>query len=432
MWRQVGLILIAMVLNPSDALEGEANAESTVPAMSADGRYIAFNSFASNLVPHDTNGLWDVFVHDRLTGQTERVSISASGEQGNNRSYESSISADGRYVAFVSSATNLVPDDTNQVSDIFVRDRLEQTTIRVSVNTAGEQADLMSYMPRISADGQWVVFWSQATNLAPGRVTLPTDHIYLHHLITRETALISVGMDGQAANSGSYYPSLSDDGRWITFTSGATNLSPTPLILGQAYGIFLYDRQTQAITYISGGTTRINGDSTYAMISGDGDTVVFTGLFWQEGQANGTHDQVSLHLFTYQRDSGQTRYISPISYGTPAIPQSDRPFISRNGCCIVFTSRINTLVTGDRNDTWDVFVYDQQTDGIEMVSLSSSGQAANGSSSHHDISADGRFIAFESNANNLVSEDRNGVSDIFVHDRETKRTIRVSVPSVDF
>lgn len=432
MLRCVLLILILIGLSPVQALPAESNAESIVPAISADGRFIAFNSFASNLVPNDTNGLWDVFVHDRLTGQTERVSVGVTGEQANNRSYEASISGDGRYVAFVSSASNLVPEDTNQVSDVFVRDRVAKTTRRVSVNSSGEQANLMSYMPRLNADGSLVVFWSQATNLVADRVALPTDHIYLHDLSTRETHLISIASDGQAANSGSYYPSLSDDGRWITFTSGATNLTDEPLAVGQAYGIFLHDRHTQTTTYISGGTTRINGDSPYAMISGDGETVVFTGLFWENGQANRMNDQVSLHLFTYARRTGDIRYLSPISYGTPAIPQSDRPLINRDGCCVVFTSRINTLVAHDQNDTWDIFVYDQQTGTIELVSVSSTGQQANGSSSHHDISADGRFITFESNANNLVPEDRNGVADIFVHDRVLGQTIRVSVPNVDF
>ena len=136
--------------------------------MSGNGRYVAFQSEASNLVPGDTNGTHDVFVHDRLTGETTRVSVSTGGEQGSSRSEWPSISGDGRYVAFASYADNLVPGDANWSRDIFVHDRLTGQTTRVSVSTGGRQASGDSYYPSMSADGKYVAFHSVASNLVPG------------------------------------------------------------------------------------------------------------------------------------------------------------------------------------------------------------------------------------------------------------------------
>jgi Tol biopolymer transport system component len=138
------------------------------PALSADGRYVAFSSEASNLVPGDTNDTYDVFVRDQQTGTTSRVSVSGTGEQGSDYSYDPAISADGRYVTFASGAWNLVPGDTNDTTDVFVRDRRTGTTGRVSVSGTGEQGNGESFSPVLSADGRYVAFDSDASNLVPG------------------------------------------------------------------------------------------------------------------------------------------------------------------------------------------------------------------------------------------------------------------------
>ena len=131
---------------------------SVDPAISADGRFVAFSSDATNLVPGDTNGTADVFVRDRQTGTTRRVSVGSGGAQGNGLSVDPAISADGRFVAFASDATNLVPGDTNGADDVFVRDRQTGTTRRVSVGSGGAQGDRVSFDPAISADGRFVAF----------------------------------------------------------------------------------------------------------------------------------------------------------------------------------------------------------------------------------------------------------------------------------
>jgi Tol biopolymer transport system component len=149
----------------SDGTQG--NGDSVSPSISADGRYVAFMSYAYNLVPGDTNGKADVFVHDRLTGQTTRVSVASDGTQGNDGSGGASISANGRYVAFVSGASNLVPGDTNGKADVFVHDRLTGQTTRVSVASDGTEGNSDSIYPSISADGRYVAFQSWASNLIP-------------------------------------------------------------------------------------------------------------------------------------------------------------------------------------------------------------------------------------------------------------------------
>src|SRR5262249_31107160 len=161
------------------------------PSISADGRYVAFDSTANNLVSGDTNGVSDVFVHDRVSGTTERVSLSSNGVQGNRDSYYPSISADGRCVAFWSTATNLVNGDTNGASDVFVSDRVSGTTERVSLSSNGVPGHRATYYPSLSADGRYVAFWSSATNLVNGD-TNGLDDTFVHDRQTGATERVSV------------------------------------------------------------------------------------------------------------------------------------------------------------------------------------------------------------------------------------------------
>jgi len=184
---------------------------------------VAFASDASSLVSGDTNYGWDVFVHDRQTGVTEIVSVSSSGEQGNLSSDEPSISADGRFVAFESYAFNLVSGDTNEVSDIFVHDRQTGATERVSVSTSGAQGNDDSWQSSISADGRFVAFQSYASNLVSGD-TNDTEDIFIHDRQTGMTELVSVSSSGEQACGYSNWASISADGRFVAFYSPASNL----------------------------------------------------------------------------------------------------------------------------------------------------------------------------------------------------------------
>ncbi len=212
--RQLGqTVKVSVALNGA-----KPNGKSESPSISEDGRYVAFYSWASNLVTGDTNGYSDVFVRDLQSGGTERVSVSSGGAQANFFSEDVSISPDGRYVAFTSHATNLVPGDGNGVGDIFVRDRVSGITELVSVDTNGLQANSFSWGPAISADGRHIAFQSQATNLVPGDTNAMHD-VFVHDRQTGATELASVLPSGEPARRGSELPSISADGRYVVFQS---------------------------------------------------------------------------------------------------------------------------------------------------------------------------------------------------------------------
>jgi hypothetical protein len=194
------------------------------PSISADGRFVAFSSYASNLVPGDTNGEMDIFVHDRQTGVTERVNVSSTGEQANDESINPSISADGRYVSFTSFATNLVANDSTVRYDIFIHDRWLGTTQQVSLSSDGQEANYHSDNSAISADGRYVTFASSATNLAPG-LTDFFPRVFVHDRQAGATELVSMGLNGQEPDANSVNPDFSNSsGYEIVFGSAAGNL----------------------------------------------------------------------------------------------------------------------------------------------------------------------------------------------------------------
>src|SRR5262249_33256553 len=189
----------------------------------------------------DTNKKQDVFVHDRQTGETTRVSISTGGVEADRDSGAPSISADGRFGAFESRATTLVADDTNKKQDVFVHDRQTGETTRVSISSAGVEGDGDSGAPSISADGRFVAFESRATNLVVGD-TNKKQHVYVHDRQTGETTRMSISTEGLEADRNSGAPSISADGRLVVFESKATNL-----VAGDAnkkQDVFVHDRQT--------------------------------------------------------------------------------------------------------------------------------------------------------------------------------------------
>src|SRR3990170_4575657 len=236
----------------------QGDAISGYPAISGDGRYVAFRSAASNLVPGDDNAVQDIFVHDRQTGATERVSVTSAGGQATNYSDEPAISGDGRYVAFRSPATNLVAADTNALSDVFVHDRQTGATERVSVTSAGGQGSGgHSYEPSVSDDGRYVAFRSRATNLVAGD-TNGTDDVFVRDRQTGVTVRVSVDSSGVQGNGGSYEPSVSGDGRYVAFRSVASNLVPGDDNAVQ--DIFVHDRQTGATERVS--VTSAGGQAT--------------------------------------------------------------------------------------------------------------------------------------------------------------------------
>ncbi|MGH3657677.1 MAG: hypothetical protein ACRDUA_13565 [Micromonosporaceae bacterium] len=251
-------------------------------AISQDGRYIAFTSLADALVPGDTNGNYDVFVHDRQTGATTRVSVVSDGNQAAGFSFDPVISADGRYVAFVSYADNLVPGDTTATQDVFVHDRRTGATTRVSVASDGSRANDFSelFRPVISGDGRYIAFSTDASNLVPGD-TNATQDVFVHDRQTGDTSRVSVASDGSQANSGSQEPALSADGRYIAFTSTADNLVPGDTNGTEdvfTHDVFVHDRQTGTTTRVSVASdgSQANEPSQTPALSADGRYIAFT------------------------------------------------------------------------------------------------------------------------------------------------------------
>ncbi|MCL5107597.1 MAG: hypothetical protein M1401_01725 [Chloroflexi bacterium] len=390
----------------------EANDVSARPAVSADGRFVAFQSYAGNLVPGDTNGYADIFVHDRATGQTGRVSVATNGSQANGHSYAPSISADGRYVVFYSQADNLVENDGNAYNDVFLHDRQTGTTSRVSVAAGGGPPDGGSADPKISADGRYVVFSSLAGNLLAEYQSRTLSRIFVFDGATGQTSLVSAGPDGSTANGHSYRPSLSADGRYVAFDSVATNLVPEDS--NGTADVFVYDRTTGQTVRASLGTggAQADGASLTADISPDGRYVAFqssaTNLV--AGDTNGAAD-----VFVRDLQAGQTSRVSLSSGGGQASASSASPSLSRDGKYVAFASPAAELSPGDTNGYADIFVHERATAQTRRVTLGLDGQQANGGSLNPALSADGGLVALASDASNLVASDDNATRDIFVY-----------------
>ena len=393
----------------SDGTEG--NNSSRMPSISADGRYVAFTSFANNLVSGDTNFLEDIFVHDRQTGQIRRVSVATDGTQGNGSSIRPSISTDGRYVAFISDADNLVSGDTNNQWDVFVHDRQTGENHRISVSTNGTQSNGHSGGPAISADGRYVAFASQASNLVSGD-TNGTWDVFVHDRQTRQTTRVSVASNGTQGNASSSRHSISADGRYVAFDSDANNL-----VSGDTNyysDVFVHDRQTGQTIRVSVASDGTQGHhwSQQVFISIDGRYVAFTSNSNNLVSGDTNHEE---DVFIHDLQTGETSRVSVGSDGAQGDGESRDPFISANSRYVVFDSSSNNWMPFQHFRS--IFVHDRQTGEISVVSVNSQGIPSRGQSAEASISADGRYTTFMSYASDLVNGDTNDFEDVFVYDR---------------
>ena len=367
---------------------------------------------------------WQQTYPDSGIPVTERVNVASGGTEADGMTLDASMSADGRFVAFISAATNLVPDDTNGMTDIFVRDRWTETTTRVSVASDGTECNYGAFGPDISADGRYVTFVSEATDLVAGDTNAVAD-IFVHDRHTGATTRVSVAGDGTEADDESYFGvSISANGRYVAFSSAATNL-----VAGDTNDIgdvFVHDCWTGGTERISVSTAADEGDSlsTEPSISADGRHVAFQSHAGNlvGGDTNGVQD-----IFVHDRILGATGRVSVDGFGTQGNNTSTTPSISAGGQYVAFVSYASNLVDGDGNGEVDVFVHNRTTAATERVSVGSGGTEGNGASDNRSISADGRYVTFESEAANLVADDTNGMHDVFVHDRQTGMTRRVSI-----
>ena len=417
------LALVATAATPSIAESGaktvlvsfsggaKGNAESGEPSVSKTGRFIAYESRSNNLVPNDTNGTRDCFVRDQASSTVERVSVSSGGAEGNGGCEGPAISGDGRYVAFAYSGGSLVPNDANGTWDIFLRDRQLGTTERVSVGPGGTEANGPSEDPAISADGRLIVFESQASNLVSDDTNGQRD-VFVYNRDNGTTTRASKSSNGaQAAGGNSRDPAISANGRFVVFDSGAANLAPKDT--NGAQDIFIHDLvkgKTQRVSVSSSGK-QANGSSANPTVSADGRFVAYQSKARNlvTGDTSKGND-----IFLRDRKDGAVVRISVTSAGRQAGGGSGDPSISDNGRYVVFESPASNLVPKDTNGKWDVFVRDHIGKTTKIISLTAKGgQARNGNSDDPVISGDNRFVVFESMATNIVKNDANGAEDIF-------------------
>lgn len=398
-----------------DDLGDQGNAGSSFPVISGDGRYVAFLSTAANLVPGDVNGHQDVFLHDHLLRVTTLMSRAYSGGPANGPSYGSEISADGRFVVFGSTASNLVPNDTNGCGDVFVHDRLTSSIRRVSVDSNGQECNLEARYAATSRDGRIVAFSSHASNLVAGD-TNGDDDVFCHDTLTGQTIRVSVDSTGLEVSGDSRFADLSADGRFVAYRSYARNLVP-----GDTNGtedVFVHDRVTGLVERVSVSSSggQANRPSNHPAISGDGRFVAFacSSIYLDPSDVDNRGD-----ILVHDRLLGTTTLVSVDSSGAQILEHCGTYGldISEDGQAVVFTSDADSIVSNDANGFEDCFVRHLPSGTTELVSQSSDGVIGNLPSDWPSISADGASIAFSSLANNLVAGDTAGQMDAFAYHR---------------
>ena len=478
----------------SDGTQGNSGSDNGVrPVISFDNRYVVFVSAANNLVPGDSNNADDVFVRDRRTGVTRLVSRASDGTLGNGNSRRPAISTDGAFVAFDSDASNLVPGDTNGTCDVFLHNLQARTTSRVSVALNGAQSNGCSRSPAISAKGQHVAFQSDASNLVPEDTNQQTD-VFLYDRNARSTVRVSVATGGaqttEACIPNYYYggyscypgfsgePTISANGRFIAFQSLAPNLVPGDS--NHIYDIFLRDTlrgTTDRLSVASDGSQTGYFDNCYycffpggfsvsPSISANGRLVAFQSI--NINLVPGDHN-FSNDIFVHDRATHQTTRVSISSGGAEAADYcyqsytdgitcysgSANPSMSADGRYVAFQAGAPNLVAGDTNHIPDIFVHDRWTHKTVRVKVATDGTEADGKcqkNPNYDyynpfglpylcqasnrtpaLSPDGRFVVFNSNADNLVSGDDNAASDVFVRDGllQAQQTANLAVSQTD-
>lgn len=398
------------------------------PSVSSGARYVAFGSVGSLFVANDTNGVGDVFVRDRSTNTMSRISVASDGTQANGESDAPSINGAGRFVAFESLATNLVSGDTNGIRDIFVKDRQTGSTTRVSVGAGGAQSNGDSSQPFISSNGRFVAFVSSASNLVVGDTNALPD-IFVHDRQTGATARVSVGPGGIQASSFSNGPSLSFDGRLVAFSSRASNLVAGDT--NNASDVFVHDRQTGATTRISVNSDGEQGneDSSSASMSAYGRYVAFTSTATNLTPVSGGRPTI-FGVYVRDLNLGKTARAS-VATGVGDLDGiiRSRAAVSGDGRYVVFHADDSSWVGGDNNGQLDVFIRDMRLGLTRVASARPEGSAfrlGNAESWYSSISENGRFVAFSSGSTNFVADDLNRADDIFLHETQTGTAIRVN------
>jgi Ca2+-binding RTX toxin-like protein len=377
--------------------------------LSVDGRYAVFESTVANLVPGDT-AVRDVFVKDLQSGAIQRVTANgvtlALGDSTSNASF----SPDGRYVLFHTSA-KMLDTDTNGAIDVFLKDLVSGTIERLSTSSAGLQVNGNSLNARFSADGGSVVFQSAATNLVSGDNNAGTD-IFIKSLQSGVVQRVSTNSSNAQTNAGagSIDAQLSSDGRYVVFTSSANNLVADDT--NGRLDIFVKDLQTAEVRMVStdAAGTPGNFNSHNAQFSADGRYVVFSS---DASNLVSGDTNAAIDIFVKDLQTGAIQRVSTDAAGNQGNSLSTFASFSPDGRYVLFQSSASNLVSNDTNGAYDIFVKDLHTGAIRIVGGDAAGFSNNGGDYNAQFSADGRYVVFESDASNLLAGDSNGTRDVF-------------------
>jgi Tol biopolymer transport system component len=401
-------------------------------AISADGRYVAFYSDALNLVPGGTSAA-QVLRKDMQTGEVLLCNADASGVEGNNGSNLGDINLDGRYVAFQTTSSNLIgAADANGSTDVYRKDLATGAVARCSTSTSGAEIPGSAYAREaaISGNARYVAFQSNATNLHPGDSDTNAD-IYRKDMVTGQLDLCDTSALGTKGNDSAGRPDVSEDGRYVVFESGATNLmaasgassTEKAAVSGTAipYQVFRKDMQSgeSVCVSITPAGQQGNATSESASISTDGRYVVFQSLADNlvPGDTNG-----ALDIFRKDLVTGELIRCSTSSSGAQGESISTEPSISPDGRFAAFASTFKNMVPGDTNNFTDIFRKDCLSGETVRVSTSASGEQSNNTSNGTAISSGGKYVAFDSYADNLVPGDGNSQWDVFRKELGTSYT----------
>ncbi|HZQ48224.1 MAG TPA: hypothetical protein VFC07_14505, partial [Verrucomicrobiae bacterium] len=469
---------------------GGGNGDSLPVDISTNGQYVLFESSATNIVAGDTNNVSDVFMRDLVHGITTLISISTNGGFGNGVSRSSVMTPDGRYVAFVSAASNLVPGDTNHIADIFVRDLQAGTTTLATVGATSTNANVAfsgycsSELPDITPDGHYVAFYSSAINLVPGVRT--SGEIYVRNLASGITTRASAGAHSIAqsiigtTNIISYNHTISDDGQFVAYEASSsaspltegiilryslitgltdvvnTNATGLPASgnelnhrcldmtpdgrfiafvanAGTNCAIYVWDAQSVGSTLVSANTNNAlpgNGICDWPVIDPTGRYVAF--LSSASGLVTNSLSS-GFHLYLRDTQATATTLIDSDTNGIGSLTNPMTfPRMSTNGTLVAFESLDGSLVANDNNHAYDVFVSNLASNFVELMSAhlpALPSLTPNGPSTLTtlSVSTNARYVAFYSEASNLVAGDTNGFRDAFVRDLLLGTNILVSV-----
>lgn len=399
------------IMPASAALDGTAgNGKSTEPALSADGRYVVFTSTSDNLMAGNELNRKQVYRKDVVTGEIKPVSISQSGALGDHDSNGASVSANGQFVAFISTAKNLLASPiTSNHPQIYLKDMATGDVMHISTTASHVASDGSCFTPVISADGRFVAFGAAATNLAPGITDAGINHIYRKDRVSGELEPVTQVPGHPAAQWASFEPSISADGSKIAFSSFATNLvagipsSPT------LERIYVRDMQAGGgFTLVSTNEQGVSADdrATSPSISADGRYVMY--LSMATNFAHNANPEGHMHIYRKDLVSGEIAYVSTNGAGEVANQRSVKPAMSADGRYVTFGSYATNLLAGV--DTYQMYRKEIATGRVDLVSANLQGEAAEGHkealNSYTDfpaISADGHYAAFSSPATNLVA-----------------------------